>query len=281
MFAFRFIVIVGVILLLMLSPAAAGKSEDRLYHIASETERSLNTEVSELGKNRVILVGEQHNDARHHANQLAVIRALHRSGAKVAVGLEMFRKENQEALDDWIGGNLKEKYFEREYYANWNYPWDMYREIFIYARENKIPMIGLNVSREITRQVAYHGFNSLSEKQRGELEGVTCRVDKEYMAFIRRAFGAHGHGQLNFQYFCEAQMVWDNVMAINTINFLKDYPDHTVVIVAGNGHAWKGGIPEQISSRTDLPVKVILPEVEGSIGVGRTTPADADYIFLK
>jgi len=52
----------------------------------------------------------------------------------------------------------------------------------IYDLQNnkEIPMIGLNVPRDITRQVSRKGFNSLSEEQKGKLANVSCRVDKEY-----------------------------------------------------------------------------------------------------
>lgn len=73
------------------------------------------------------------------------------------------------------------------------------------------------ISREITRQVSRKGFASLSDKQRGQLEGVTCEVTREYRDFVRSAFGAHGHGKMDFIYFCEAQLVWDTAMAINAI----------------------------------------------------------------
>ncbi|MCK7512360.1 MAG: ChaN family lipoprotein [Desulfobacterales bacterium] len=43
--------------------------------------------------------------------------------------------------------------------------------IFEYARAQRIPMIGLNVPREITRQVARGGFQSLTEAQRGAALG--------------------------------------------------------------------------------------------------------------
>ena len=97
--------------------------------------------------------------------------------------------------------------------------------IFEYAREEQIPMIGLNVPRDITRQVSQKGFSSLSKEQRGQLSEVTCRVDKEYLDYIKKAFGGHGHGKLNFTYFCEAQLVWDSAMAINSLEYLRKNPD--------------------------------------------------------
>jgi len=254
--------------------------DHRLYDLSGGKEITLSEALSDLSKNRIILVGELHSEKSHHENQLRVIQAVFESGVPIAVGFEMFRNESQSKLDEWVSGKMAIKEFKKVYFESWNFSWDLYSPIFKYARANKIPMVGLNVSRDITRQVARMGFKSLSEAQKGKLSEVSCRVDKEYMEFIRKAFGAHAHGQLNFTHFCEAQLVWDNVMAVNALEFLKENPDHTIILIAGSGHARKKGIPEQIRKRSNLPFAVILPEVSGSISPNSTTSKDADYIML-
>jgi uncharacterized iron-regulated protein len=113
-------------------------------------------------------------------------------------------------------------------------------------------MVGLNVSRGITRQVAQEGFSSLSETQREELDGGSCNVTREYRDFIRSAFGAHGHGSMDFIRFCEAQLVWDTAMAINAVNHLEQHPDRMMVLLARSGHARKLGIPYQVKSRSPI-----------------------------
>lgn len=179
-----------------------------------------------------------------------------------------------------VAGELDEAAFEKIYLDSWNFPWSLYRSIFVYAREKKIPMVGLNVAREITRQVAQQGFASLSDQQRGELEGVTCTVTREYRDFIRSAFGAHGHGNMDFIRFCEAQLVWDSAMAVNSINHLKQHPDRVMVLLAGSGHARKMGIPYQIESRLPIPTTVLLPHTADIFEPARLTSADADFIVM-
>jgi uncharacterized iron-regulated protein len=141
-------------------------------------------------------------------------------------------------------------------------------------------MIGLNVSRKITRQVARGGYQSLSDTQKKKLGDVVCRVDEEYMEFIRKAYGSHGHSDSGFLYFCEAQLVWDNAMAVNALEYLKTNPDRIVVILAGTGHVRKQAIPYQIQRRADIPFGVILPEVPGFIDKDTVDIKDTDYIYL-
>ena len=255
--------------------------DNRLFDIDKEKTIPLSEAVSELKQRRIVLVGEQHDSKDHHEQQLAVIRTLYEAGAKVAVGMEMFRSDSQAYLDDWTAGKMPEREFVRVYYDNWNFDWELYAPILRYARDNRIPLVGLNVSREITSQVARKGFSSLTEEQRGKLKDVACRVDRTYMEFVKRAYGAHAHGNLNFTYFCEAQLVWDNIMAIHAIDFVEENPNYVMVVVTGNGRAWKGGIPAQIAARSKVPVTVILPEIDGVTEPGMVDTGDADYLFLR
>lgn len=258
------------------------KQADQLKLFDLETRQTIADAqmLDALKGTRLVLVGEHHTDPAHHAAQLQVIGWLNEKGFPLSIGLEMFRKEQQKALTQWVAGDIDEKEFEKIYLDNWNFPWPLYREIFIYAREEKIPIVGLNVSRGITRQVAQQGFASLSEAQRGELEGVTCNVTREYRDFIRRAFGAHGHGNMDFNRFCEAQLVWDTAMAINALNHLDQHPDQVMVLLAGSGHARKMGIPYQVKSRSSIPYLVLLPFTAEIFEPDTLTPADADFLIM-
>jgi uncharacterized iron-regulated protein len=229
---------------------------------------------------RIVVVGEYHTDSSHHKAELRVIRFLKEHGMPLSIGLEMFRKNQQEALNRWISGEIDEADFEKIYYDNWNFPWALYRDIFIYARKHRIAMVGLNVSESVTRQVALHGFASLSPAQRGELKGIVCNVTPEYRDFIRSAFGAHHHDNMDFSHFCEAQLVWDTAMAINAIDYLNAHPDRLMVLLAGSGHARKMGIPYQIGERASIPVTGLLPGTPGVFEPDNLTTADADFIIM-
>lgn len=259
---------------------ASGGENQVLFRLSDQKAITLQEAVPDLASVKVILVGELHNVKKHHDIQLEVIRALHGTGLRLAVGMEMFRRESQEILDQWVGGSLSEARFIRAYSDNWNAPWALYADILRFAREKKIPLVGLNVSREITRQVVRGGFASLSDNQRKELPPVRCAVDENYRKFIQRALDLHGHPTMDFNNFCEAQLLWDTAMAWHAIQYLKSHPDRTVVVLAGNGHAWKPGIPRHLESLFDYTYRVILPEISGRSERNSTTVSDSDYLWL-
>lgn len=235
--------------------------------------------IEELKGVRLVFMGELHDRESHHRAQLQVIRALNEAGVPVVVGLEMIRRENQGALDLWVAGRMSEENFLKVYRQNWSM-WPVYRDIFFFARQAKIPMLGLNLPREITQQVARNGFASLSPRQLGELPGVHCDVDARYQEFIRRSLGGHAHNGARFLHFCEAQLLWDSVMAQTLLDYLARHPDAVVVVLAGSGHAWKHGIPEQVRRRQAVEMRVLLPEVAGRIEKDHITAAEADFLLL-
>jgi uncharacterized iron-regulated protein len=240
--------------------------------------------VAEASKSRVIVIGETHDDRAHHDVQLKIIRTLYEGGMPLAVGLEMFRAENQEMLDKWWRWGMPTEQFETLYRENWGAPWPLYRDIFFFSRQKRIPLVGLNVPREVILKVAREGYGSLTEAERRKLPpGITCTLDESYRSFIRKAFTEHAHASGNsFDHFCEAQMVWDTAMALHAIDYLDRNPGSRMVILAGSVHAWKRAIPRQIAAmRPDVTVSVILPSPDGKAGQEKLTAEDADFLLLR
>ena len=251
-----------------------------LWDIAGKAEISLEQAAGKFPSPGIVYVGEFHDNAAHHAAQLAVIQSLDKRQRPLAVGLEMFQHIEQSILDAWVAQALSEEEMQRAFARNWGNDWHLYRDIFIYCRERRIPMIGLNVPRSITRKVAQNGFASLTPEEIGKLPPIVCRVDREYEEFLRRVLGSHG-SESGFRRFCEAQLVWDTAMAIYALEYLKNHPAHTVVVLTGMIHAWKKAAPEQAArENADVEQAVIQPSVQGRWTPGNVSVQDADYLIL-
>ncbi len=276
--------VIGLSSLLALA-MAFGKAEDRdlvLWDVAARNITTLEGVFPKLGAAKLIHVGEQHDDADHHRAQVDVIRFLADAGISLAVGLEMFQKADQELLDRWVSGSLKEEELQARFRTSWGGGWDLYREIFVLCRARKIPLVGLNIPRAITRQVAREGFASLTDEQAASLPPVTCRVGPEYEALMRRAHGNHAHpvSDQDFTRFCEAQLLWDAAMAYHALEYLAEHRERTMVVLSGWAHAWKPGIPRQISGlKRGTPQVVLLPEIEDRMERSETTADECDYLY--
>lgn len=264
---------------LILILAAPGLIHAHTVDLAKRNYISFPALIDILKGVRLVFIGELHDNAGHHRAQLQVIRALHDSGVPVTIALEMVRHNSQAALDAWVSGSMTEPRFQQVFEDNWGM-WPYYRDIFQYARAKRIPMLGLNIERGVTQRVARNGFGSLSPDQRAGLPLLQCNVDPKYQDYLRRVLGKHGQEKGNFQNFCEAQMVWDVVMAKNLLEYLGSHPPRVVVVLSGSGHAWKFGIPEQIRRHVDIPQRILLPEIPGRIEMGTISSDEADFLML-
>ncbi|MGK2906266.1 MAG: ChaN family lipoprotein [Desulfuromonadales bacterium] len=256
------------------------QAHPHILDVAGDLEISFVALLDDLRRAQVIFMGEFHDHVGHHNAQLAVIDALDDDDERpLAIGLEMFRKDSQAVLDRWTGNDLPFLQFLSVYNDNWSM-WQVYREIFLHARNEGVKMLGLNIPRSLSSKVARDGFQSLSLEERQMLGNVQCQVNQFYSDFIRQAMGGYGgHGD-RYLYFCEAQLLWDTMMARNLVEFLRKNQDYRVVVLAGSGHAWKFGIPRQMLEEEEISYRVILPEVFTRVDRTNVTKEAADYLWL-
>jgi len=269
------------LLLFLFIPGSILQAADiTIWDVGGKVEISLEQAAGKLPSPGIVYVGEFHENAAHHTAQMAVIRSLNERKRPLAVGLEMFQHIEQSVLDAWVAQELSEEEMHRAFARNWSDDWNLYRDIFLYCRDRSIPMVGLNVPRSITRKVARKGFESLTREEIGKLPPIVCRVDREYEEFLRRVLGSHG-SESGFRRFCEAQLVWDAAMAIYALEYLKEHPERTVVVLCGMIHAWKKAAPEQAArENTEVEQAVIQPSVKGRWTPGSVSKEDADYLIL-
>ena len=234
----------------------------------------------ELMKSRIVFVGEAHDQFAHHINQLDVIRKLHKAGAKIGVGMEMFQKPYQKVIDDYLAGQITESEFlkQTEYFNKWRYDYNLYKPIVDFLKENNIPLIALNIDGGISRKIGRKGIDSLSKYERKQLPDKLDFSHEKYRADLRMFYDMYGkeanHGHGDFNQFFQAQTIWDETMADSAALFLAENPDRKLVILAGNGHIrYKYGIPERLYQRVKEPYTVIVQDEEIKDGI-------ADYVLL-
>jgi uncharacterized iron-regulated protein len=270
------------ILTLVLSTAVVSSSAavEGVKRLSDGQMIGLGQMLSESRNARLYFLAENHDNAWHHAAQLAIIKELRQSGRQLAIGLEMFTTDSQAKLDQWVSGKLSLKRFKEVYARNWTLPWTLYQDIFLYARNNRIPLIGLNLPQRISRKVAQEGFAALTPEERRQLPpGITCNVGPDYMAFIRQAYANHALQDKAFTHFCEAQMLWNRNMALQLENFMAKRPGYTLVALVGIGHALKKGVPDELTAESGR-YQVVLPEISG-LNRNNLSSKDADYLLLS
>ncbi|HEY6838383.1 MAG TPA: ChaN family lipoprotein [Geobacteraceae bacterium] len=228
----------------------------------------------------VLFVGEVHDRRSHHQLQLDIIKALHGRKVPLAIGLEMFDVESQETLDLWRRGKLELSNFIDRYRQSWTIDWTSYDEMLLYARNNAIPLIALNVPDDIITRIAHDGIGSLRPKDLSRLPaGVNATMGDSYRGFLREAFASHGMREEAFAAFCDAQGVRNSTMALRIASWLSREPGTTMVVITGVGHAMRRAVPTVLAGISKLRTKVIIPVTNDSLP-GGVEERDADLFVV-
>jgi len=226
--------------------------------------------TSEIAENSIIYVGETHSSYGDHLMQLEFLKNLHRSLGNIAIGMEMFEHTGkvQSALDRYIQGSIDEETFivESRYFDSWGFNYSLYRDIFNYAREEKIPIIALNADQDIVRKVACNGLEGLSREEELQIPQDMDVTDQAYKERLRVIFENHliefpdSCVTTEFEYFYQAQLLWDETMGRSVADFLNTHEEYHMIVFAGTGHLMYGsGIPKRAYRRSKAAYTVILP----------------------
>ncbi len=233
--------------------------------------QSLPEVIRQVADKKIIYVGETHDRYSHHLVQLEIIQMLHGMGKKVVIGMEMFQRPFQRALDDYLSGRIEERTFLKnsEYFKRWNFDYNLYRPILQFARAEKIPVVALNIQREITERVGKTGVDSLSEEEKKRVPSQMDFSDRAYRERLEKVFREHPSFEAkNFDFFHQAQILWDETMAESIDLFLKQNPDAQMVVLAGSGHLVHGsGIPQRAARRNGFDYAIVLNDGEPEKGI--------------
>ncbi len=234
----------------------------------------------------VIVVGEQHDRELQHLVQRQIIKALYAQDERLGVGMEMFQRPFQKAIERYFEKTIDEDDFleESEYKERWGYDWKLYRPIVEFCRLNQVPVAALNVPRELTKSISKVGFAGLTDAEKKDLGPVDFNVkahrDHWYPQF------SHGHGQNKpsagqQERSYQVMTAWDDYMAQSATNFKKDRQLKRMVILAGSGHVEYGfGIPDRIAHYGGGRVVTVgIAEIKGPDDEKEAREMGYDYII--
>jgi uncharacterized iron-regulated protein len=229
--------------------------------------------ASRLAEARLVLVGEEHIGMDAHRVEKRVIEALHAAGRHVLIGLEMYPYPEQKWLDEWSAGRLTEEAFVEgsRWYENWSYNWLYYRDIFLYARDNRLRMFAINAPREVVAAVRQKGFQGLTPEEAAHIPTQIDTKNADHLRLFKASFEEEasfhmGSSDAQWQAMLNAQCVWDATMGWNAVAALaKDSdPRAVMVVLVGAGHVQYGlGIERQARQWFSGRIASVIPvEIE-------------------
>lgn len=284
-----------------LSTTARAQSETATHYKAFDSKgRAVKLEeiIDALDKADVLFVGETHNDPVAHTLEAELLRRADERFAQrraVALSLEMFERDVQTVVDEYLGGLITERHFLLSSRPWNNYDTD-YKPLVEYARAHHLPVIAANAPARYVSLVNAQGpqsLASLSKEARAWLpplpypEASTAYAAKfnQFMSGGMPAASqqqtANPHGGMHL---LEAQTLRDASMAYAISEFLKHGRDPLVVQVNGTFHSEERmGVPEQLThyrKKARAVVVTIIPD-EGRTGFDSASmSALGDFIIL-
>ena len=218
--------------------------------------------IKEIASQEIIFVGEVHDNPEHHLIQIQIIQALIDQYGPVTVAMEIFQKPQQPSLDQYLKGDLTEGDFlsKVNWRGEWGIDYHLYRPILLMAKRNRSKVLAINAPRDIVKKVARHGLKSLDSIERKLLAKEIDLSNKAHRDYVHRVYTHHAHKDLKrFDYFYEAQCVWEDSMAQNLAEYLKRNGGKLIVII-GNGHIVnRFGVPERTIRRLPVSMATVMP----------------------
>jgi len=237
--------------------------------------------ADQLSSKDLVFVGEVHDNPEHHLIQVQVLQAIINRQSEITLAMEFFQQTAQKAIDRYLQGDTNEETFleEVDWKKGWGFEYSFYRPLMLLAKQNGIGVLALNAPSDIVRKVARKGLKGLDEQERNQLPEDIDLTDAAHRNYVQEIYGQHGHGDLNtFDFFYEAQCVWEDTMAHNIAEYLKG-SERKVIAFTGNGHIVnKFGIPNRTIKRVPVSMATVMPyALRGQSTIEKGT---ADYVWL-
>ena len=217
-----------------------------------------------------VFLGEQHDDAVGHAVQAEIFRRIveqHLSTRRIALSLEMFERDVQTVVDEYLSGLISENHFLLSSRPWGNYRWD-YRPLVELAKEKRLPVIAANAPRRYVNMVSRNGrdaLNGLSKDAKKWLPPLPfAEPSAAYAAKFKALMGPSPEAQMGIDKILASQSLWDAAMANAVAVFIKKNKSPLVVHLNGSFHTENrlGTIDHLLKYRSKTRVLVVTIRYE-------------------
>jgi uncharacterized iron-regulated protein len=162
-----------------------GYIPQRVYDSNGKRFADFETMIAELSRIDVVFVGEQHDDPATHRLERAMLEGLARRRGNIIVAMEMFERDVQPALDNYLAGRLSEEDF-----LNNSRPWPRYltdyRPLVEFARAHGWRVIASNAPRRFASQVSKQGLNTVDAMPAADRKLIASQIQCPFDDYFNR-----------------------------------------------------------------------------------------------
>lgn len=180
--------------------------------------------IDELSKYDVVLFGEYHDNSIIHWLELKTTEALYKlKGDQLILGAEMFERDNQEVLNQYLSGVIDAKKLA-DSARLWNNFKTDYKPLLDFAKENKLNFIATNVPRRYASIVSKFGIDSLnrlSDNEKKFIAKLPITIDMQTPGYVEMQNMMKEHAGGREMDFVAAQATKDATMAESILDNFK------------------------------------------------------------
>lgn len=273
--------------LVLLALAAACATPSRLVMTRDDHGKSVSEVASALAQADVVVLGEQHDSEAVHQTHHELLRVLHGKRPNIVLAMEMFERDVQNVVLQYVGGLIDEETFLAKSRPWPNYKTD-YRPFLEFAKANSLVVLAANAPRPLATKVSKQGIASVAGDINVARE-TTAPEDEYWDAFVT-TMGTHGGmlGEDAMKRFYAAQCLKDDTMAETIVDYLKERKEHgdhpLVVLVCGQFHSdYRRGTVARIQSRMPhADIRVLSSEAVDDLSAGtyQSKRSVGDYVVV-
>jgi uncharacterized iron-regulated protein len=222
-----------------LSSAQISGSDYKLYDTHLKKEATIEQITDKIQKGEVLVFGEQHDDSVGHLMEQKMLEALFtKHSTDVILAMEMFHRDVQYIVDEYLAGQISEKNFIKEARAWDTYKTD-YRSAIEFAKEKGIKVVAANTPSRYANMVTRKGLESLNglskTVKKNFLPPLPVDTMKgEYYERFLEAMGGHSMPGMNLY---QSQNLWDATMSWSIAQALKKNKKGIVLMMNGRFHS--------------------------------------------
>jgi uncharacterized iron-regulated protein len=223
----------------------------KIYDVSKQRVAPLEDVIKASGQVDILVFGEEHNDSIAHYLELAIFQGIvNLAPQKTALSMEMFDRDVQPVMDEYLNDLIKEKHFKKDARVWSNYR--DYRPLVELAKNNKIPVVCANAPSRYANLAGRKGPDFLQALPKSAKNWMApLPYDTASGAYWEKLTGLNLHaapsagnttpapianpmGGFNL---VAAQSLWDATMAYSIASFRKKNPSKKVFHVNGRFHS--------------------------------------------
>ena len=228
--------------------------------------------LSAAAEPAIYLLGEVHDNPEGHALRLEKMTEILRSAPQPVIAMEQFDRERQADLS-----TAQQEcpdaacVIARAGTKGWD--WDFYKPVIDLALRQHIPLLAANVSPQDARVVVRDGLNAALSAPLRKAFGLDAGVPAAIDAIQREAV-FQGHCRMVPKSALGGMVLAQVARDVWMAHVLREHPQSTVLLLAGNGHVRKdGGVYQWLSpqerQRTQVHGYVESPQAADAVWFDR------------